>query len=109
MYGTVNTKQTDEEGGDHVHGNLFLIDGIYRFSSYHMFEPYVLAGIGVLGLKPSDTELNQQGNINAGMGTQVFLDRSIALRIEARDLYTTTGSGKNEIMLNAGISILIGG
>ena len=109
MYGVINTEQTSDAGGDHVHGNLFLIDGIYRFPSYHVFDPYILVGIGVLGLKPSGTQPTQQGNVNAGIGAQVFLDHSIALRVEARDLYTTTSSGKNEIMVDAGISILVGG
>jgi hypothetical protein len=103
------TLETGELEGDPAHGFLYTIDGLYRFATYKIIEPYFTAGIGVIGLKPSGYEAVQQGLINAGIGAQAFFDKSLALRAEFREIYTTTGSGFNDYFVNFGISYLIGG
>jgi hypothetical protein len=100
---------TGELEGDPAHGFLYTIDGVYRFANYKIIEPYVTVGIGEVGLKPSGYESVQQGLVNAGIGAQAFFDKSLALRAEFRELYTTTGSGFNDYFVNFGISYLIGG
>lgn len=106
----INTEMDDNEDDvdedDSVHGFLYMIDGIYRFNPYQHLEPYILAGIGVLGLKPNGNDPIQSGAINAGIGTQLFFGDSIALRGEIRDVYTTTGSYKNDYLINVGVSFL---
>lgn len=96
----------DDNDEEHVHGFLYTIDGIYRFTRFGHFEPYLLAGIGILGLKPNGNDAIQSGNVNAGLGTQLFFGNSIALRGEVRDIYTTTGSYKNDYEFNLGLSFL---
>ncbi|MHB1947320.1 MAG: outer membrane beta-barrel protein [Gammaproteobacteria bacterium] len=91
-----------------THGFLYTATGIYRIGSYCRFEPYVAAGLGMLTLRPYSTDSQYQGNINAGVGTQWFVSPQIAFRAEARDLYTIAG-GKNDFMLNFGMSFLFGG
>lgn len=105
--GVINTstKSTNAIPNKGMHGFLYTADGLYRFSTYKRFEPYVIAGLGVIGLKPNGTEAVDQGNINAGLGTQLFATDSIAFRAEARDVYTLTG-GKNDYMLNFSINFL---
>jgi hypothetical protein len=105
--GIINTDANNDTYG--VHGSLYTLDGIYRFNKMKVLSPYVLAGVGVLGLKPVSNDIRQQGNLNAGIGTQIFFGDDIAIRGEFRDLLTTTGSTKNEWMVNLGISILFGG
>lgn len=90
------------------HGFLYTVDGLYRFNPCWRFEPYVSAGVGVLSLRPYGTDAEHQGNINAGLGTQFFASPIIAFRAEARDLYTITG-GRNDFMINVGMSFLFGG
>ncbi|MCC2666251.1 MAG: hypothetical protein K0S63_167 [Gammaproteobacteria bacterium] len=104
--GVVNTNQTSVLGGLGVHGFLYTIDGIYRFQPYASCEPYLIAGMGMLAIRQNGLDNNHQGNINAGIGTQVFFGDKIALRGEARDLYTTTGTGRNDYMANFGGSFL---
>jgi len=104
--GVINTNQRTTDQG--VHGFLYTIDGLYRFKPHQHFEPYVLAGIGILGLKPNGNSNEHQGNINAGIGAQFFADKSIALRAELRDVYTMSG-GKNDWMANIGVSYLFDG
>jgi hypothetical protein len=106
---TISSTEKGDVEGEHAHGFLYTIDGLYRFGTYKIIEPYVTAGIGVLGMKPNGNESTQQGLVNAGIGAQAFFDKSLALRAEFRELYTTTGSGFNDYMLNFGISYLIGG
>jgi OOP family OmpA-OmpF porin len=105
--GVINTNQKPVLGGLGVHGFLYTADAIYRFR-HSQFEPYIIAGIGLLGIKPNGLNSTHQGNINAGVGTQIFFSDSIALRGEIRDLYTTTGAGKNDYMINFGVSFLMG-
>jgi len=114
-----NTKDSDDDDSffldedsnhkDSVHGLLYTIDGIYRFTPHAHFEPYVIAGIGVLGLKPNGDDSTQSGNINGGLGAQLFFGPTVALRGEVRDIYTTTGSYKNDVMVNLGVSFVFGG
>src|SRR6185437_1954070 len=100
---------TDDIEGDPVHGMLYTINGIYHFTPYKIIEPYITAGIGDVGVKPSGNEPVQEGLVNAGIGVQTFFDKSLALRAEFRELYTTTGTGFNDYFVNLGISYLIGG
>lgn len=94
-------------GMQQVKGNLFVVDAICHFLPYRLIEPYVLAGVGVLALRPSSgREANNQSNINAGVGVQIFFSQSVALRADVRDFYTITGGGKQDVLLNAGMSFL---
>lgn len=101
---TTKANATPKQG---VHGYLYMIDGLYHFNPYQNLEPYVAAGIGVLSIRPNGVDSEKQGNINAGLGLQYFVASSIAFRAEARDVYTLTG-GKNDYMLNLGMSFLFG-
>lgn len=107
LIGLLNTDTTRENINPNVgaHGYLYTIDGLYHFRPYQFVEPYVLGGIGAVGLKPNGIDSKYQGNLNAGIGSQFFIDRSIALKLEARDVYTMIG-GKNDYLINAGISFL---
>jgi OOP family OmpA-OmpF porin len=107
--GVVNTHQTAPLGRASVRGYLYTVDTIYRFLPQQRLEPYISFGVGMLSMKPNGLDATNQGNINAGIGTQIFFTDSIALRGEVRDLYTTTGAGKNDYMLNFGLSFLMGG
>ncbi len=105
--GSLNTNQKPSMGGRGVHGFLYTVDGIYRCFIHRPFEPYLIAGVGLLAMKPSGLNSTHQGNINAGIGTQVFFSKSFALRGEVRDLYMTSGAGKNDYMINFGVSFLL--
>lgn len=107
-YGNFNTKQAGAALSVPVKGNLYTIDGLYRVGQYGMFEPYVSAGLGVYDINPNGSSASNQANLNAGLGTQIFFDNSIALRGEVRDLYTMSG-GKNDVTLGLGVSFLFGG
>ncbi len=105
-FGVLNTNYHNTTG---VHGDLYTLDGIYRFKPYWYLQPYIAAGIGVLGLKPQiNTQPQYQGNVNVGIGTQLYADKMVALRVEARDLYTMNG-GINDYMVNFGVSFQFGG
>lgn len=106
----INTNTTGNNPNTGVHGFIYTLDGVYKFAQYEYFEPYALAGIGVTSVNPSTntSDPNNQANVNAGIGTQFFIDPSIALNAEAKDLYVMSG-GKNDVMLTAGITFYFGG
>lgn len=89
-----------------INGTLFAFDGVYHFMPECVLEPYLLAGVGIMDLNPSRTDANNEGNLNGAAGFQLFATKSIALRLEARDVYTIVG-GKNDVIISAGISALI--
>lgn len=108
---TVINTNTNNAGPDYgVHGFIYTLDGVYKFIPHGLFEPYVLAGIGVTSINPpnNSTDPNNLANVNAGMGTHFFIDPSISLNAEAKDLYVMAG-GKNDVMLTAGITFYFGG
>jgi OOP family OmpA-OmpF porin len=94
--------------GKEVSGTMFAVDAVYHFSPYQFVQPYVLAGPGIMGLNPNGSDANNEGNINAAVGVQLFVNEIVAFRFEARDLYTFVG-GKNDIFLSAGVTFLIAG
>lgn len=87
-----------------VDGSLFTLDGIYHFYPQQGIEPFAELGVGVTSLNPNRYDANNEGNINAGVGVQLFANEIVALRVEARDLYTWVG-GKNDVVLNAGVTL----
>lgn len=85
-----------------ISGTFFSIDGVYHFFPEYSFQPYVLAGVGILGLSPNLYDAKNSGDINAALGAQFFINPHFSLRLEARDLYTWVG-GRNDIFVNAGL------
>ena len=92
--------------GKDVSGTMFAVDAVYHFSPYKMIQPYVLAGPGAMGFNPNGTSANNEGNINAAVGVQIFATEGVALRLEVRDFYTFVGA-KNDVFLSGGVSFLI--
>lgn len=107
--GFFNTDQDASVGGDGVHGNLYSFHGIYRFAPYRQLEAYLLGGVGMLVLVPNGLDSEHPGNIDLGVGAQLFFAPGAALRVEARDVFQTTGSSRNDYLLNVGVSFLFGG
>lgn len=108
LYGRLNTSYDAANVSGSTNGNVYTVDALYHFAPRGRFEPYAIGGLGITYLNPNGNSANSQANLNAGLGAQLFFDDSIALRGEARDLYTMSG-GKNDVMLSVGISFLFGG
>lgn len=104
MLASLSTHYKDEvHDTRHVSGTIFALDGVYHFLTDNMFQPYVLAGVGLIGLSPGRFDANNSGNLNAAIGAQLFLNQTFSLRVEARDFYTWEGA-RNDVFLNAGVS-----
>jgi OOP family OmpA-OmpF porin len=88
----------------HVSGTIFAINGVYHFLTDSMIQPYVLAGPGITGLSPNQSDANNSGNFNAAVGAQIFFTPMFSLRLEARDLYNWVGA-RNDVFLNGGLSV----
>lgn len=88
-----------------IHASVFAIDGVYHFNCYQPWVPFILAGVGVLGVNHNQNEANNQGNLNAGLGLEYFFERNLALRADVRDFWTITGA-KNDVMWDVGFTFL---
>lgn len=107
LLGFFNTKSRHVNNYDKtVNGTLFAFDAVYHFSPYASLQPYVLAGPGVTGFNPNGTDAHNEANINAAVGADYFFNEIVALRVEARDLFTFNG-GKNDILISGGVTFLI--
>jgi len=104
-FSTQSKRPLDNDNGRQIRGTLFAFDGVYHFMLDSCVQPYALAGVGILGLSPNGTNANNQGNINAGLGMQLFFHKDIAFRVEARDFYTIT-STNNDVFVSGGVSFL---
>ena len=109
MGGVLNSDLKPSHGDHGVHGSLYMVDAIYRFTPYGHLEPYLTAGIGFLTLVPNGDDTEHAGAVNAGIGTQLFFGPTVAMRAEVRDIYDTTGDTRNDYMINFGVSFLFGG
>lgn len=108
LLGSFRTKfKRREDNRRGISGTQFAFNGIYHFSPLrNNVQPFVLAGVGILGLDPNGTDAHNEGNVNAGLGVQIFFDPVVALRLEARDAYTFIG-GKNDLFLGLGVTFLL--
>ena len=95
-----------------INGTIAAFDAVYHFDAYNAFgrepytiQPYLLAGFGAIGLNPTLTDANNEGNANGGIGVALTLHRMLALRLEARDFYTFVG-GKNDVTVGAALSVI---
>ena len=86
-----------------VRGFILLVNAVHYFSSYGAFQPYGMLGTGIIGLDHNQTDAHHEGNINAGLGVSYSFAPSLDFNLEGRDVYTWVG-GKNDVLLNAGIS-----
>lgn len=107
-FGRILTDQSRGSQRD-IRGALYTIDGFYHFMSEASFQPYLLAGVGAIHLKPSNKDdADTQASINVGAGVVYFFSNKIALRADVRDIYTMVG-GKHDLMGNAAVVIMLGG
>ncbi len=111
---SVLNTNTNHTGPDFsVHGFIYTLDGVFKFAKHGKVEPYALGGVGVTSIKVHNypnynADPTNQANVNAGLGAHYFIDPSISLNAEAKDLYTLSG-GKNDVMLTAGVTFYFGG
>ncbi len=106
LFSVFNTESTRGfRKGAHVNGNFYAFDVVKYFSPYHQFQPYIAAGPSVVALNPNSPDANNEGGINAALGSQWFSGKKIALSLEARAFYTMIG-GKWDFYPNAGVVFL---
>lgn len=107
LYGSFITRFKNEIGDDRqIRGSLFAVDALFHVCPYRNVQPFLLAGVGIVGLNPNRYDANNEGNINAGVGFQWFANETVALRVEARDFYTLI-NGKNDFFFDAGVTFFL--
>lgn len=95
-----------DNGASDVDGNLYRLDMLYHFMPENRLVPYVAAGLGAFDFDP---ELENSGNEfsgNIGAGVKYFLNESIALRADVRDVMTFP---ENNLLYTAGLTFYLGG
>lgn len=95
-----------DSGAFDVEGYLYRLDALYHFMPENRLVPYVAAGLGAFDFDPEigDSETEFSGNIGAGV--KYFLNESVALRVDVRDVMTFP---ENNLLYTAGLTFYLGG
>ena len=109
------TKENVAAGGNnvdywHVSGNLMFSPWVGNYTN-----PYLFVGGGYSSLESqqaASTQMNQ-GNLEFGGGFNLWLNRVVGLRLEARDIMwipgTNTVESTHNLVLGGGVTVAIGG
>lgn len=86
---TANWLHTRRDDGSNKRedGGLLLFDYVRHFNTDGVIQPIVFAGPGYMHLK-NPTQPTDTFNINYGVGAEWFFTNNLALRVDARDVYT---------------------
>ncbi len=88
-----------------ITSRVYTFDAMYHFDPMDMFTPYLMVGANLTSLNPNRTDSHDEGGMNAGVGVQFFVHKSIAFYLEGKDIYTFRG-GKNDAEAAAGVNVL---
>lgn len=105
----VSFNYTDMEldfGSADVDGHLFRLDALYHFMPENRLVPYVAAGLGVFDFDFRGTGDETEFSSNFGAGLKYFLNDSIAIRADVRDVITFP---ENNLLFTAGLTFYLGG
>ncbi len=112
FYGQASTEELPSNSDQHARFYMYSTNGVYHFNqdAQAIIHPYALAGLSITNQADNNTV---SGNttllgINAGIGVEYFVNPSISLVADARDVYTLSG-GQNDWMISGGIKFLFGG
>ena len=96
-----------DSGSTDVDTYLYRLDALYHFMPDKRFVPYVAAGIGAFDFDSDNSagdETETSGNF--GGGVKYFLNESMALRADVRDVMTFP---ENTLLYTAGFTFYLGG
>jgi len=96
---------------DFYHGSLCLTSAPW---TNRYLAPFVFVGGGGAKLKPTSGDDLDMGNLEAGVGLDVWLGDAIGVRVEARDLSwlpkdDVTNPAANTLVLAGGLTFALGG
>lgn len=89
-----------------VEGALYRIDGLYHFRPDNRLVPYAAAGLGAFDFDVDGGGDETEFSANFGGGLKYFLNKTIALRADVRDVMTFPES---HLLYTAGLTFYIGG
>jgi hypothetical protein len=112
FYGQAAAEESPSALNQNTRFYAYAVEGVYHSQPgvEALIHPYVLAGLNVTNQEDNSTS---SGNttllgVNAGVGIEYFVNSTISLFTDVRDLYTLSG-GKDDWMVNAGIKFVFGG
>ncbi|MFO7802152.1 MAG: outer membrane beta-barrel domain-containing protein [Desulfovermiculus sp.] len=103
-----NYAETELDSGDaDVDTYLYRLDALYHFMPEKPFVPYVAAGIGAFDFESGNSVADEtEASGNFGAGIKYFLNDSMALRADVRNVMTFP---ENTQLYTAGVTFAFGG
>jgi OmpA-OmpF porin, OOP family len=105
-YDHVN-KMNDKEKGDKTGADIYALSGLYKFGTFDKFTPFGLIGANYQDFG-KDAEKRKDGIAsNLGLGAKYAITDMVALRAEARHLYSIS-KPNSDYIASIGLSFALG-
>jgi OOP family OmpA-OmpF porin len=95
------------DAGD-VNAYLYRLNGLYHFTPFGDFIPYLAAGIGGISFDPDRGDSDSNALFNYGAGLKYFLTESLALQGDVRHIISFSDTHHN-LMYTVGVTYYFGG
>lgn len=106
VFNYINT-ETQGDSGD-VNAYLYRLNGLYHFSPYGKWMPYLAAGLGGVSLDRDRGDSNSHFLFNYGAGINYFLTETLALAGDVRHVVSFNDT-YNNLLYSIGITYYFGG
>jgi OmpA-OmpF porin, OOP family len=101
------SKMNDKEKGDKTGANLYALSGLYKFGTFDKFTPYGLIGAGYQDFG-KDAERRRDGIAsNLGLGAKYAITDMVAIKAEARHLYSLA-KPNSDYIASVGLAFALG-
>lgn len=108
-YGETEVRGT----GNDVDAWQYQLDGLYAFpdaalGGHRRFEPYLAGGVGQIDFDADAGEVEDEFQLNAGVGVHTPMSRRLSLRADARVYYAPADSGAVEPVFTLALRYVLG-
>jgi OOP family OmpA-OmpF porin len=87
---------------------LLRLNGLYHFTPFGNFTPYLAAGIGSISFDPDRGDDDTDALVNYGGGVKYFLTENLALQGDVRHIISFSDTQHN-LMYTVGVTFYFGG
>ena len=106
VFNYIDTESKDDASD--VNTYLYRLNGLYHFSPYGKWMPYLAAGLGGISLDRDQGDSNSHFLFNYGGGVKYFLTETLALMADVRHVVSFNDTNNN-LLYSIGLTYYFGG
>jgi len=97
----------DRENGGKTNADIYALSGLYKFGTFNKITPYGLVGAGYQDFSKEATKRKDGLASNLGLGAKLALTEMIAIRAEARHMYSLS-KPNSDFITSIGLAFSLG-